>query len=686
MLADRWRSALRRPTRSGAGRDGHGGGGQRRRPAGGLGGHGAPADVRWVGAGQVWHFDAVGCPVVRGSDRLRRRRAAGAASAAASPGRAREAWLEGRPAGARRRPRTPRSTSACPGSSTGPTPPSPWRAGRGPGRRPRHGGPGLGRRRRAGALDRLAGARREVAGRFSSTVRAGSPGAAAVGQEPGRLDRRVRPARGERPGDRRPFRSCCPINARTADGLDTSWLWDVPFERLAGRAVVATGDRRLDLAVRLHYAGCARHRGGRPASGRVDRAHRPTAGQQPPATGADRTFLGNYTAFADAPDPAVTPARPQRVLTVAVVYPDLLGTYGDGGNGVVLARRAAWRGIDTELLQADSGRPLPTADLYCIGGGEDGPQVRAAESLLADAGPAPGRGRRAPSCSGSAPASSCSADSFPDAHDRPHDGLGLLDVTTRKGTGRRPSGSCWPRPTPEAPRLPADAACPASPGSRTTAAVTALGRGARPSARWSAGSGNGTGDGTEGAWPSRVLGTYLHGPVLARNAALADLLLGLGAVPARQQPVDARPSGRHATRRRSDASAWPPLDADAAHRGPAARSAAPVTTPRRPGQADGARRAGPAPGRSAGPVGATPPTALGPSLGRPGGRASIHERRQAAASGPCSAGVVPAAACSPRRPPVGSRPRRPGWPRPPRCGPRSDGRPLPRPATAGCRR
>jgi UDP-N-acetylmuramyl tripeptide synthase len=45
------------------------------------------------------------------------------------------------------------------------------------------------------------------------------------------------------------------INARIADGTDTSWLYDVPFERLAGRYVGATGDRRHDLAVRLHYAG-----------------------------------------------------------------------------------------------------------------------------------------------------------------------------------------------------------------------------------------------------------------------------------------------------------------------------------------------------------------------------------------------------------------------------------------------
>ena len=47
------------------------------------------------------------------------------------------------------------------------------------------------------------------------------------------------------------------INARVADGADPSWLWDVPFERLEGRRVVATGDRFRDLSVRLQYAGVA---------------------------------------------------------------------------------------------------------------------------------------------------------------------------------------------------------------------------------------------------------------------------------------------------------------------------------------------------------------------------------------------------------------------------------------------
>lgn len=44
------------------------------------------------------------------------------------------------------------------------------------------------------------------------------------------------------------------INSNAADGRDPSWLWDVPFEQLRGRTVIATGDRRRDLAVRLLHA------------------------------------------------------------------------------------------------------------------------------------------------------------------------------------------------------------------------------------------------------------------------------------------------------------------------------------------------------------------------------------------------------------------------------------------------
>jgi len=41
------------------------------------------------------------------------------------------------------------------------------------------------------------------------------------------------------------------VNAREPDGRDTSWLWDVDYRVLRGRPVLVSGERQLDLAVRL---------------------------------------------------------------------------------------------------------------------------------------------------------------------------------------------------------------------------------------------------------------------------------------------------------------------------------------------------------------------------------------------------------------------------------------------------
>ncbi len=220
-----------------------------------------------------------------------------------------------------------------------------------------------------------------------------------------------------------------------------------------------------------------------------------------------------------------------RRLTVAVVYPDLLGTYGDGGNGVILARRAAWRGIDVDLVQAPSDRPLPGADLYTIGGGEDGPQVRATTTLLEEGTLA------ARVAEGAVVLAVCAGfqvigTTFPDSAGRPQQGVGLLDLTTVKGTGSRAVGELVATPTEEAPRTAAGERLPRLTGFENHGGMSVVGPDAHGLARVEHGIGNGGGDGTEGAWSGRVLGTYLHGPVLARNTALADLLLGWALAPA----------------------------------------------------------------------------------------------------------------------------------------------------------
>jgi UDP-N-acetylmuramyl tripeptide synthase len=77
------------------------------------------------------------------------------------------------------------------------------------------------------------------------------------------------------------------VNGREADGRDLSWLWDVPFERLRGRRVIATGERATDLAVRLRYA-------------EVDSSAQPDPLQAVASLGEGPVELvANYTAFRD---------------------------------------------------------------------------------------------------------------------------------------------------------------------------------------------------------------------------------------------------------------------------------------------------------------------------------------------------------------------------------------------------
>ena len=59
-------------------------------------------------------------------------------------------------------------------------------------------------------------------------------------------------------------------------------------------------------------------------------------------------------------------------IDIAVVFPDLLGTYGDGGNAVVLAQRLRWRGISATVTEVKAGDAVPdSCSIYVLGGGED---------------------------------------------------------------------------------------------------------------------------------------------------------------------------------------------------------------------------------------------------------------------------------------------------------------------------
>ena len=224
--------------------------------------------------------------------------------------------------------------------------------------------------------------------------------------------------------------------------------------------------------------------------------------------------------------PVAATARPARrsrgrEIRLVWVYPDLLSTYGDRGNLLVLTRRAELRGHEVTAVEVNSDQPVPQdGDIYLLGGGEDLPQILAADRLRADGGLL--RAAEA----GAVVFAVCAGyqligRQFGGVEGEPVAGLGILDVTSGRGE-RRGVGEIVADVDPAlgVPRLT---------GFENHQGVTHIGPGARPLARVALGVGNG--DGTEGAYAGNVLGTYLHGPALARNPGLADLLLSWVAGP-----------------------------------------------------------------------------------------------------------------------------------------------------------
>lgn len=201
-------------------------------------------------------------------------------------------------------------------------------------------------------------------------------------------------------------------------------------------------------------------------------------------------------------------------VRIALVFPSLLGTYGDGGNASVLAQRLRWRGFDAEVVDVAVQAAVPEqADLYVLGGGEDVAQTLAV-SRLSDGVLSRATDRGAlvfAVCAGF----QILGETWLDGSGATHPGLGLIDCRTDRMPGSRAVGELLGAPL-------VDVAGPLT-GYENHGGRTLLGPAARPLARVEAGIGNG--DGVDGAVQGNVIATYLHGPALARNPALADFLL-----------------------------------------------------------------------------------------------------------------------------------------------------------------
>ena len=209
------------------------------------------------------------------------------------------------------------------------------------------------------------------------------------------------------------------------------------------------------------------------------------------------------------------PSPPAR--EIVLVSPELLGTYGDRGNALALAWRARARGIEARTVEVGVGEHLPrSGDVYLIGGSEDAAQLLALRSLLQEKNIEDVL-LGAPSLLAVCAGFQLLAREFTGLEGHREHGMGLLDVTCGRLPGARAVGEVVTEPV-------AFTGLPTLTGYENHQGTAVLGPGARPLGRVLSGVGNGS-EGTEGAVQDNIVATYLHGPVLVRNPALADLLL-----------------------------------------------------------------------------------------------------------------------------------------------------------------
>ncbi|MGE3621121.1 MAG: type 1 glutamine amidotransferase [Acidimicrobiia bacterium] len=262
-------------------------------------------------------------------------------------------------------------------------------------------------------------------------------------------------------------------------------------------------------------------------------------------------------------------------MRVTVLYPDRLNLYADRGNLLVLEQRCRRRGLGFALHAVGFDGELDPAatDLVYLGGGQDRDQracavdlprhrealaraVAAGATVLGICGGYQLLGHEVATPEGTLP------------------GLGLLDVVTTRPSGPRLVGhavalvdpalgrTTTEEPAAPAGREPSGRGVVGGPDRRVVVAPpvagppvagpwralvgfenhqgrTELGPGCRPLGRVLVGAGNNGDDGTEGAIAGPVIGTYLHGPLLAKNPWFADLLLE-GVVGGPLAPVEDR--------------------------------------------------------------------------------------------------------------------------------------------------
>lgn len=209
----------------------------------------------------------------------------------------------------------------------------------------------------------------------------------------------------------------------------------------------------------------------------------------------------------------MTPSADTRPLTIVSLLPELLNTNGDAANARVLAQRARWAGLEAIVIPVRTAADLPEqVDAVVIGSGTDAGLTEARDVLLG---------------------------LVPRLREWSTAGIPILAVGTgwellswgielADGSVIEGLGLIAGRAVPRAARATGDLVVTSKYGRLIgfeNHARDYIGAEASPLGRVVAGIGNGADAGAEGLVMGNLVGTHLHGPVLARNPALADHLL-----------------------------------------------------------------------------------------------------------------------------------------------------------------
>ncbi|NHM15079.1 DUF1727 domain-containing protein [Eggerthellaceae bacterium zg-887] len=357
------------------------------------------------------------------------------------------------------------------------------------------------------------------------------------------------------------------INDKEADGHDVSWLWDIDFEELAHNrpvAVYAGGIRGADMAVRLKYADITADRVASPqellsqldklprdvnayvianytslpgvkaaldaaAGGAGSTADAAERGEGSAAGAAERDAGSTADAAARTAGAASDASSAADVaadgsvapVVIAHLFPDLLNLYGDGGNVRVLEQRLRWRGVPVEVRRVNHGDSIDLAgvDVVMMGGSPDREQRLASADLLEMADDL-----REYVESGGPLLAICGSYQMLGRQwlldGEEVAGLGIIPMTTgRPGTSadRLTSNIVLRSPLASEPVV----------GYENHAGRTYLDDGVQAFGEVvsSEGCGNNEQSKQDGVLYKGLIGTYLHGPLLAKNPQVADELL-----------------------------------------------------------------------------------------------------------------------------------------------------------------